>query len=97
MRLPGPLVTLITALEPFFNWRSRWVLMEEIQYRLNLMRDQIDYYLVTTPTADLDRDHLHRFFTSRLDIWTDASRRWVEFRRLDQSQPRTGPTPDNMT
>jgi hypothetical protein len=38
------LVTLVTALEPFFNWRSRWVLMEETRYRLNLIRDQMDYY-----------------------------------------------------
>ena len=27
------LVTVINAVEPFFNWRSRWVLMEEAQYR----------------------------------------------------------------
>jgi hypothetical protein len=84
------LVTLVTALEPFFNWRSRWVLMEETQYRLNLIRDEMDYYLVTTPAADLDREHLYRFFTGRLEIWTDASRRWIEFRRLDQSQPGGG-------
>ena len=91
------LVTLVTALEPFFNWRSRWVLMEETQYRLNLIRDEMDYYLVTTPTTDLDRDRLHRFFTCRLDIWTDASRRWVEFRKLDQPQPDGARTSDTAT
>lgn len=84
------LVTLVTALEPFFNWRSRWVLMEETRYRLNMIRDEMDYYLVTTPAADLDRDQLYRFFTGRLDVWTDASRRWIEFRKLDQSQPGGG-------
>jgi len=35
------LVTLISALEPFFNWRSRWVLMEETQYRLNRIREEV--------------------------------------------------------
>src|SRR5579864_7504630 len=49
------LVTLISALEPFFNWRSRWVLMEETQYRLNRIRDEMDYYLVTTRTPDIER------------------------------------------
>jgi hypothetical protein len=34
------LVTLISALEPFYNWRSRGVLMEETQYRLNRIRAQ---------------------------------------------------------
>jgi Protein of unknown function (DUF4231) len=81
------LVTLISALEPFFNWRSRWVLMEEAQYRLNRIRDEMDYYLVTTPGADLDRGRLFRFFTEQQGIWRDVSRKWIEFRKLDQPQP----------
>ena len=85
------LVALISALEPFFNWRARWVLMEETQYRLNRIRDEMDYYLVTMPTADLDRDRLHGFFTDQQDIWQDVSRQWIEFRKQDQSQP--GGTP----
>jgi hypothetical protein len=85
------LVALISALEPFFNWRARWVLMEETRYRLNRIRDEMDYYLVTTPAADLDRDRLHGFFTDQQDVWQDASRQWVEFRKHDQSQP--GGTP----
>jgi hypothetical protein len=86
------LVTLVSALEPFFNWRSRWVLMEETQYRLNRMRDETDYYLVTTPAGDLDLDQLRRFFTAQQEIWRDVSQRWIEFRKLDQAQP-SGPTP----
>ncbi len=75
---------------------SRWVLMEETQYRLNRIRDEMDYYLVTTSAADLDRDRLRRFFTDQQDIWNDVSRRWIEFRKLDQSQPG-GPAPDAST
>src|ERR1700754_333519 len=41
-------VTVLGSLETFFNWRSRWVLMEEAQYRLNRLRDEIDYYLPVT-------------------------------------------------
>jgi len=88
------LVTLISGLEPFFNWRSRWVLMEETQYRLNRIRDEMDYYLVTTSIEDLDRNRLHRFFTDQQDIWNDVSRRWIEFRKLDQSRPGGAPAPD---
>jgi hypothetical protein len=80
------LVILISALELFFNWRSRWVLMEETQYRLNRIRDEMDYYLVTTPAADLDRDRLRRFFADQQNIWCDVSRQWIEFRKLDQPQ-----------
>jgi hypothetical protein len=80
-------VTLIGALEPFYNWRSRWVLMEETQYRLNRIRDEMDYYLVTTTSADLDRERLRKFFADQQDVWHDVSRQWVEFRKLDQAQP----------
>jgi hypothetical protein len=84
------LVTLIGGLEPYFNWRSRWVLMEETQYRLNRIRDKMDYYLVTTPEADISRDRLHEFFKAQQEIWNDVSRRWIEFRKLDQIQPTGG-------
>jgi hypothetical protein len=78
------LVTLLGGLETFFNWRSRWVLMEEAQYRFNRLRDDIDYYLVSTPTADLQRVRLDRFFEDQQLIWADVSRRWIEFRKLDR-------------
>ena len=84
------LVTLIGGLEPYFNWRSRWVLMEETQYRLNRIRDEMDYYLVITPEADISQDRLDKFFKAQQEIWSDVSRRWIEFRKLDQTQPTGG-------
>lgn len=78
------LVTLLGALEAFFNWRSRWVLMEEAQYRLNRLRDEMDYYLVVTPSAEITKDKLDEFFEEQQAIWSDVSRRWIEFRKLDQ-------------
>ena len=74
------LVTVIGGLEAYFNWRSLWVLMEETQYRLNRIRDEMDYYIVTTPAADLELDRLRGFFAEQQDIWHHVSRRWVEFR-----------------
>ncbi len=91
------LVTLISALEPPFNWRSRWVLMEETQYRLNRIRDEMDYYLVTTPAADLDRSRLSAYFDDQQGVWQDVSRRWMEFRKLDRSQPGGAPAADAST
>lgn len=94
------LVTLISALEPFFNWRSRWVLMEEAQYRLNRIRDEMDYDLVTKPAADLSLDRLRGFFADQQEVWHDVSRQCIEFRKLDSAQPSgapTAPTPDIST
>ncbi|MGW3811542.1 SLATT domain-containing protein [Micromonospora sp. NPDC005113] len=81
------LVTVLGALETFFNWRSRWVLMEETQYRLNRLRDEMDYYLMVTPSDSVERQKLDSFFDEQQRIWADASRRWIEFRALNASQP----------
>src|SRR3954466_8440269 len=84
-------VTVLSALETFFNWRSRWVLMEEAQYRLNRLRDEIDYYLTVTQSEMVEREVIDRFFADQQLIWSDVSRRWIEFRSLGTSQPGAGP------
>jgi hypothetical protein len=78
-----PIVAVVTALgtfEAFINGRPRWVLMEETQYRLTRLRDNVDYYLVTTPADGLSKQQLDLFYAEQQLIWADASRRWVQFR-----------------
>ncbi|MGC5288191.1 SLATT domain-containing protein [Micromonospora sp. DT231] len=79
-------VTLLGSLEFFHNWRSRWILMEETRYRLNRLRDEIDYLLVANPPDGLTREHIDRFFADQQQIWADVSRQWVEFRRQGDAQ-----------
>jgi len=74
------LVTVLGGLDSFYNWRSRWVLMEEAQYRLNRLRDEIDYYyIITTSPDNLSTERLKEFFLEQQAIWSDVSRRWIEF------------------
>jgi hypothetical protein len=61
--------------------------MEETQYRLNRLRDEMDYYLTVTPSDAVGREALDRFFAEQQLIWSDVSRRWIEFRALDTAQP----------
>jgi hypothetical protein len=77
--------TLVSAVEPFFNWRSRWILMEEAQYRLQRIRDELEYYLLKTPTADVALDDLDPFFERLQGVWTDTSERWLAYRRGGQA------------
>ncbi|MBR7828700.1 SLATT domain-containing protein [Actinospica sp. MGRD01-02] len=88
------LVTVISALEPFYNWRSRWILMEETQYRLQRLRDEMDYFLVTTPTADVRKSDFDGFFRDHQKIWAETSRRWIEYRRLDAAAQSAEIEPD---
>jgi len=79
-------VTILSALDAFFNWRSRWVLMEETQYRLHRLRDEIDFLLVAGRPEDVAPERLQQFFDEQQAIWSDTSRRWVEFRRTSQAE-----------
>jgi hypothetical protein len=87
------LVTVLAGLDSFYNWRSRWVLMEEAQYRFNRLRDEIDYYIIATSPEDLKTQQLKEFFLEQQATWADVSKRWIEFRKLDQSPQGDQATP----
>jgi hypothetical protein len=73
--------TLVGAMESFFNWRSRWVLMESAQYRLRRIHDEIDYLLRATPPDQLTLGQIEPFFHRWQNVWTETSERWLEQRR----------------
>ncbi|UNZ18645.1 SLATT domain-containing protein [Streptomyces sp. 891-h] len=75
------LVTLLGAIEPFFNWRSRWVLMEEAQYRFQRLADDLEYRIASTAADELTFDQLNEIFGRYQAIWDDLSRTWLEHRR----------------
>ncbi|MET9959914.1 DUF4231 domain-containing protein [Streptomyces sp. NPDC006326] len=75
------LVTLLGAVEPFFNWRSRWVLMEEAQYRFQRLADDLEYLVASTAADELTFDQLGEVYGQYQTIWDDLSRTWLEHRR----------------
>jgi len=77
--------TLVSAVEPFFNWRSRWILMEEAQYKLQRIRDELEYHLLKTPAANVALDDLDPFFERLQGVWTDTSERSLAYRRGGQA------------
>ena len=74
-------VTAVNTLEPFFAWRSRWVLMEEAQYKFYRLRDELTYYISANQPDQLDGSKLHAMFDVYLQIWDQLSNRWMEVRR----------------
>jgi hypothetical protein len=75
-------VTAINTLEPFFAWRSRWVLMEEVQYEFYRLRDELTYYIAATKPEDLDESKLRSMFEEYQQVWAKLSNRWKEYRRI---------------
>jgi hypothetical protein len=75
------LSTLVRGFEPFFNWRSRWILSEEAQYKFYALEEDIKYHLATTKPADLNISDLMPFYDRYRAVWRDYSERWLESRR----------------
>jgi hypothetical protein len=75
------LTTIVNALEPFFAWRSRWVLMEETQYRLYRLRDDLSYYVAGRQPNELDIATINQMFDDYQRIWDQLGNRWLEYRR----------------
>ncbi|MFG3053774.1 DUF4231 domain-containing protein [Kitasatospora sp. NPDC048239] len=83
-------VTLLGAVESFFNWRSRWVLMEESQYRFQRLAAELEYLIASTPADDLTQDRLRPLFDEYQGVWARQSERWLQDRRTQGSQPGGG-------
>lgn len=75
------LVTLLGAIEPFFNWRSRWVLMEEAQSQFQRLADDLEYLMASTPADALTHDMLRPVFEDYQRVWANLSQHWLQQRR----------------
>jgi hypothetical protein len=75
------IVTTVNTLEPFFAWRSRWVLMEDSQSRFYSLRDDLSYYIASNPPDQLDERQIRRYFDQYQMVWEQLTDRWMEYRR----------------
>jgi hypothetical protein len=78
-------VTVVNTLEPFFAWRSLWVLMENTQYRFYRLRDELTFYIAATPPDQLDEAKIRAMFDEYQRIWDQIGNRWMEYRRVSEA------------
>lgn len=71
------LITVINAVEPFFNWRSRWVLAEEAQYRFHRVKDDLEHLVATRSKEELRMEDLAGLYSRYQDYWKDFSEEWL--------------------
>jgi hypothetical protein len=76
----GALVTLLTAIEPFFNYRGLWVEHERARYRLHTLQDEFEYYMAGTISEKINAEKLNEFHQKYLDIFIDLSESWLQQR-----------------
>jgi hypothetical protein len=75
------LTTVVNAVEPFFNWRSRWVLAEEAQHGFYRLQEDLEHLVATRPREELRIDDLDEFYERYKKTWNDFSEKWLENRR----------------
>jgi hypothetical protein len=73
-------VTVVGALEPFFAWRSLWVLMEEASYKFHRLQDDLSYYIASTPPEQIDPERVKEMFARYQEIWDAQSANWLKLR-----------------
>jgi len=81
----GALVTLLNALEPFFNYKALWVESEKGKARFHRLKDEFDYYLAGTSPDKLDKEVLNQFHRKNQEIWINLSGSWEEHRQNSRS------------
>lgn len=75
------IVTLLNAIEPFFNYRALWVGHEEAKYRLHRLKTSIGFYVAGLATEAIDPARVREFESTHQDIWDKVSNDWLIRRR----------------
>lgn len=83
------LVTAITALEPFFNFRSRWISADEALARWHRSEEELTLYVASRPEHELTTAEVLRFDDMRRDEWVRFSQDWLTGRRSGAGGPNS--------
>jgi hypothetical protein len=77
----GAIVTMLNAVEPFFNYRALWVEHESALAGFYRIRRDLVYYLRGLPTDQLDGKVLKKFHDQYQAVWDQLSTAWIGYRR----------------
>lgn len=79
--ISGAIITLLTAIEPFFNYRALWIEHERAEYKFRLLKDDFEFYLAGTPVNKMSEANLKTFHTRFQLVWSEVSEKWLEQRQ----------------
>lgn len=75
------LVTSLTALESFFNWRSRWIDADDALARWYDVEEDLRRMVATSDESSLTHAEVDRQYKRYRKIWNDWSASWVSARK----------------
>lgn len=79
-------ITLSTAIEPFFNFRSLWIEHEDAKAKFILLLDRIKYYREGKDTLKVSQ--IDEFLEEYLNIWANLSNNWIKERKKYNEIPQ---------
>ena len=79
------LVTLLSALEPFFNFRALWVEHEVALWKFYRLRDKLEFYVSGYNPEKMDFDTINGFYIEYQSIWDELSQSWINYRKQESS------------
>lgn len=78
------LTSVLNAFEPFFNYRSRWIIMEDGRAKLHRLREDLAFQAATSTTGHLSLEQLRDLHERSQQIWAEMSSAWITERRKGQ-------------
>lgn len=83
----GVLVTVVSGIDAFFNYRSLWVKQKVSLLELYSLRNEIEFYKVGFEEGDsMSERKVSGFFRDYQQIWEVSSEEWLRLRSENQQQ-----------
>ena len=76
-------VTLLNALEPFFNFRALWIEHEQGLANMYRLQNDFDFYLAGRNKEDIDPNKIEVFRKRYEEIWNSLNENYIRFRRTE--------------
>ena len=80
----GAIVTILNALEPFFNYRALWVSYEEAVADIYRLKTDMVFHLTGKPLELISVEKLQEFLAREQDIWAMLRESHSRYRRLEE-------------
>jgi len=82
----GAIVTTLSSLDFYFNYRGLWVEHEEAEWRLHRLRDRLSFYVSGVGAGEIDPQVLIEIHEAYQWIWDNLSTRWLSLRRTESNK-----------
>ena len=75
------MVTILNALEPYFNFRALWVEHELAIARFHRINDELNFYLAGSSSKEINSEKLSEIYKEYRETWNSLNNAWIGYRK----------------